>query len=288
MKPYYQDELVTLYNTDCFKVMKSFEDEHFDVVITDPPYWHKKSPGKPYSQRKAYNTESKFANSKIFHAESEMMAKMSDFDGDEVEILMNEIKRIMIKMNAYIFCNDTLLPYYGMWAEKNNYHFSVLVWEKPLSIINKNRFSQHIEYIVRIYEYGTALNKIEEENNLYSKVKKYSQVRGSTKLHPTQKPVELIKEIIKVSSNVNDLILDFFAGSFSTGISCLDLDRNCIGFEIDENYFKISEERIKKALEEKRKERDLQAVALFENEIKHVCPIANCTNRRVTQLWLPF
>jgi DNA modification methylase len=248
-------------------LVKNITNKSVNLVITDPPYWHKKSPGKPYSQRKAYNTESKFANSKIFHAESEVMAKMSDFDGNEVEILMNEIKRVMIKMNAYIFCNDTLLPYYGMWAEKNKYHFSVLVWEKPLSIINKNRFSQHLEYIVRIYEYGTALNKIEEENNLYSKVKRYSQVRGNTKLHPTQKPVELIKEIIKVSSNTNDFILDLFAGSFSTGIACLDLNRKCIGFELDENYFKISEERIKKALEEKRKEKDLQAETLFENEM---------------------
>ena len=124
-----------------------------------------------------------------------------------------------------------------------------------------------MEYIVRIYEYGTALNKIEEENNLYSKVKRYSQVRGNAKLHPTQKPVELIKEIIKVSSNTNDFILDLFAGSFSTGIACLDLNRKCIGFELDENYFKISEERIKKALEEKRKEKDLQAGTLFGNEM---------------------
>jgi len=86
-------------------LVKNITNKSVNLVITDPPYWHKKSPGKPYSQRKAYNTESKFANSKIFHAESEMMAKMSDFDGNEAEILMNEIKRVMIKMNAYIFCN---------------------------------------------------------------------------------------------------------------------------------------------------------------------------------------
>ena len=248
-------------------LVMNIDSKSIDLVITDPPYWHKKSPGKPYSQRKAYNTDSKFANSKIFHAESEMMQKMSDFDGGEVKIMMNQVKRVMKKMNAYIFCNDTLLPYYGMWAEENNYHFSVLIWEKPLSIINKNRFSQHIEYIVRIYEYGTALNKIEEENHLYSKVKKYSQIRGKSKLHPTQKPVELLKEIIKVSSNENDLILDLFAGSFSTGIACLETNRKCIGFELDENYFKISKERIKKAWEEKIKEKDLQAGTLFGDEI---------------------
>ena len=235
-------------------LVMNIDSKSIDLVITDPPYWHKKSPGKPYSQRKAYNTHSKFANSKIFHAESEMMQKMSDFDGDEVEIMMEQVKRVMKKMNAYIFCNDTLLAYYGMWAEKNNYHFSVLIWEKPLSIINKNRFSQHIEYIVRIYEYGTGLNKIEGENYLYSKVKKYPQIRGKTKLHPTQKPVELIKEIIKVSSNENDLILDLFAGSFSTGIACLETNRKCIGYELDENYFNIANERMKQRMKQNQQE----------------------------------
>jgi DNA modification methylase len=236
--------MITIQLGNYKDLVKNVESKSIDLVVTDPPYWHKKSPGKPYSQRKAYNTESKFANSKIFHADSEMMKKMSDFDGNEVETMMGEIKRVMKKMNAYIFCNDTLLPYYGMWAEKNNYHFSVLIWEKPLSIINKNRFSQHVEYIVRIYEYGTALNKIEDENNLYSKVKRYSQIRGNSKLHPTQKPVELIQEILKVSSNEGDTVLDLFAGSFSTGVACKEMKRNCLGFEIDEKNYNISINRI--------------------------------------------
>jgi DNA modification methylase len=236
--------MITIQLGNYKDLVKNVESKSIDLVVTDPPYWHKKSPGKPYSQRKAYNTESKFANSKIFHADSDMMKKMSDFDGNEVETMMGEIKRVMKKMNAYIFCNDTLLPYYGMWAEKNNYHFSVLIWEKPLSIINKNRFSQHVEYIVRIYEYGTALNKIEDENNLYSKVKRYSQIRGNSKLHPTQKPVELIQEILKVSSNEGDTVLDLFAGSFSTGVACKEMKRNCLGFEIDEKNYNISINRI--------------------------------------------
>lgn len=226
-------------------LIKDIDDKSIDLVLTDPPYWHKKSPGKPYSQRKQYKTDSKFALSEVFNFDNPMMNKMSDFDGGEVEYLMLEIQRVMKKMNAYIFCNDTLLSYYGMWAEQNSYHFSVLVWEKPLSIINKNRFSQHIEYIVRVYEYGTALNKIEDENLLYSKVKRYKQVNPKEKLHPTQKPIELLKEIIKLSSNKKDIVLDLFAGSFSTGIACLELDRECIGFEIEELYFEKAKNRIR-------------------------------------------
>lgn len=239
--------MIRLIKGDCLEKMKEIESESVDLILTDPPYWHKKSPGKPYSQRKAYNTDSKFANSKIFHAEGEMMSNMSDFDGDSVESLLNEIKRVQKKMNAYIFCNDTLLPYYGMWAERNKKHFSVLIWEKPLSIINKNRFSQHIEYIVRIYDYGTALNKL-EDNFLYSKVKRYSQVRGKGKLHPTQKPTELLEEILKVSSNEGSVVLDMFMGSGSTGVACVSTNRNFIGIEKDENYFEIAEKRINETI----------------------------------------
>lgn len=224
--------------------IKTIEDKSVDLVVTDPPYWHKKSPGKPYSERKHYITESKFANSSLFNAENEMMSKMSDFTGDDVNLMMPEIKRVMKKMNAYIFCNDTLLPYYGMWAEKNKYHFSVLVWEKPLSIINKNRFSQHVEYIVRIYEYGTALNKIEDKNHYYSKVKKYNQVRGKGKLHPTEKPVALVSEIIEVSSNENDVILDLFAGSCAIGEACIKLNRFYKACEKEEIHYLNGKNRL--------------------------------------------
>jgi hypothetical protein len=136
------------------------DDNTLDLVITDPPYWHKKSPGKPYSERSTYETESKFANSDLYKADGFMMKNMSDFTDKDVELFLNLLKPKMKIMNAYIFCNDTLVPYYCMWAEKNKLLFSILVWEKPLSIINKNRFSQNIEYIVRIYDYGTALNPI--------------------------------------------------------------------------------------------------------------------------------
>ena len=86
-------------------------------------------------------------------------------------------------------------------------------------------------------------------------------------LHPTQKPILLLEDLIKTFSNENDLVVDLTMGSCSTGIACMNTNRNFIGIELDENYFNISEERIKKALEEKRKEKDLQAGTLFGNEM---------------------
>jgi site-specific DNA-methyltransferase (adenine-specific) len=62
--------------------------------------------------------------------------------------------------------------------------------------------------------------------------------------HPTQKPVDLIENIIRHSSNEGDTVLDCFLGSGTTGVACKNLNRNFIGIEIDTEYFKIAEKRI--------------------------------------------
>lgn len=82
-------------------------------------------------------------------------------------------------------------------------------------------------------------------------------------LHPTQKPILLLEDLIKTFSNENDLVVDLTMGSCSTGIACMNTNRNFIGIELDENYFNISKNRV----EEKRKEKDLQAGTLFGGEI---------------------
>lgn len=64
------------------------------------------------------------------------------------------------------------------------------------------------------------------------------------RVHPTQKPVELLEYLIKIYSNEGDLILDNCMGSGSTGVACINTNRRFIGMEIDENYYKIAQERI--------------------------------------------
>lgn len=64
------------------------------------------------------------------------------------------------------------------------------------------------------------------------------------KLHPTQKPIELIEYLIKTYTNVNDVILDPFAGSGTTLLGCLNTNRKYIGFEIDEKFFNVAENRL--------------------------------------------
>ena len=147
-----------IYNCDYKEGFKEIPDGMVSLCLCDPPYYHHKSPGKPYSERKQCNTKSAFSNSELYNYDCDMIKGMSDFDDKCIDEFLTLLEPKMKIMNAYIFCSETQVPYYAMWAENNGYMFSILVWEKPLSIINKNRFSQNLEYIVRIYDYGTALH----------------------------------------------------------------------------------------------------------------------------------
>jgi site-specific DNA-methyltransferase (adenine-specific) len=69
--------------------------------------------------------------------------------------------------------------------------------------------------------------------------------KDNKKIHPTQKPVELLEYLIKTYSNENEIVLDFTMGSGSTGVACLNTNRKFIGIEKDEKYFNIAKERLK-------------------------------------------
>lgn len=228
---------------NCFDVMKTLsKKDNIKLVLTDPPYLHNKGGGKTSGTE----GKSKIANSPIYKFDSFMMEKMSSFGKNEVYKLLDEYKRIMNKINCFIFCNDTLIPYYTMWAVKNKKKFTILTWEKPLSILNRNRFSQNLEYCVRIYDNGTALNLLDLEKypnkkQYYSKNRKINTPKN--KKHPTQKPIEYLKGIIELTTNEEDVVLDSFFGSGETGIACLELNRKCIGIELTEKYFNISKKR---------------------------------------------
>ena len=70
--------------------------------------------------------------------------------------------------------------------------------------------------------------------------------RRQDQLHPTQKPVELMEFLVKSYCPKNSIVLDFTMGSGSTGVACMNTERDFIGIEIDENYFNIAKTRIKK------------------------------------------
>ena len=236
--------MIELINGDCFDVMKTLsKKDGIKLVLTDPPYLHNKGGGKTSGTE----GKSKIANSPIYKFDSLMMEKMSSFGEGEVYELLDEYKRIMDKMNCFIFCNDTLIPFYTMWAIRNRKKFTILTWEKPLSILNRNRFSQNLEFCVRVYDNGTSLNLLDlkkhpNKKQYYSKNRKLNTPKN--KYHPTQKPLEYLKGIIELTTDKNDVVLDCFFGSGETGIACLQLNRKCIGIEIDKEYYNVAKKRM--------------------------------------------
>ena len=77
-----------------------------------------------------------------------------------------------------------------------------------------------------------------------TQVWKYQRDCLTSNLHPTQKPIELLVNLIKTFTNENDTVLDNCMGSGSTGVACINTNRNFIGYELDEKYFEIAEKRL--------------------------------------------
>ena len=232
-------EGVQLYNGDCLEVMDRLIEQgvKVDAIITDPPYLHEKG-----GRGKLLLGDS--LDRDLFN-----MKKLGDFGESNINNFLDKANSLMSKTNMYCFCSKKQLPHYLNWCIKYKKKFNILTWNKPLSIMNRERYSTNIEYIIRIYVNGCALNKIDfeeypEKTIFYSKYKTYSQVRGNGKFHPSEKPLDIIKEFIELSTKENQTVLDPFMGSGTTGVVCKNLNRKFIGVELDENYFNTARERI--------------------------------------------
>ena len=103
----------------------------------------------------------------------------------------------------------------------------------------------------------TGLKYIEVNSNRYSadvknpsSVIEVNSLRPNSKefvKHPTQKPVALLEYLIKTYTNEGETVLDFTMGSGSTGVACLNTNRNFIGIELDEKYYNIAKNRLQEA-----------------------------------------
>jgi len=91
---------------------------------------------------------------------------------------------------------------------------------------------------------------------------KVANPSGKGHPHPTAKPIELCETLIKIYTNENETVLDNTMGSCTTGIACINTNRNFIGMENNKEYFNISLKRV----EEKRKEKEIEAPTLFNQQ----------------------
>lgn len=228
-----------LLHGDCLEMMKKIPDKSISCIVTDPPYIHEKG------------GRGKMLLGDALDREKFNMKELGDFGEENIYNFLNATKRLMKKPQWYIFCSEKQIVYYLNWCIENKFKYNILTWNKPLSVMNRERYSTNIEYIIKIYSNGCALNKLDLDNNpsytkYYSKYKTYTQIRGKEKYHPSQKPVELLEELLMVSTNEQDIVLDPFMGSASTGVACLNLNRNFIGIELDEAIFNTAKDRMGK------------------------------------------
>jgi site-specific DNA-methyltransferase (adenine-specific) len=114
---------------------------------------------------------------------------------------------------------------------------------KEFSINNMEGFLNYAE-LERLNNKYTSTFNLWEGKKYKSNILKYKKDYDGH--HPTQKPILLLEDLIKTFSNENDLVVDLTMGSGSTGVACKNTNRNFIGIEKDDNYFKIATERINK------------------------------------------
>ena len=133
-------------------------------------------------------------------------------------------------------------------------------YEALVNILHIDKMPGFLEYEELRREYEELRQEYEELRQEYEELRFthnldanhkniwYSdEPRNDGKLHPTQKPTDILERIIRVSSNNGDVVLDPFLGSGSTGVACMNTGRKFIGIELDTNYFNIAKSRINEA-----------------------------------------
>jgi len=230
-----------LYQGDCLEVMKTIPDNSIDCIITDPPYEFKDNgfgAGQAPLAKRALKND---IDNKKFSVSFDMEYLFETY-----------YKRILKKINFISFCTERMLNKYMTYCEKNNLNYTVLVWHKtnPTPLCN-NRYLNSIEFMIHIREKG-----VEIFGNYASKGKVYtSSINKKDKEiynHPTIKPMALMEKLVFNHTQKNDVVLDNFMGSGTTGVACLKQDRDFIGIELDKEYFNIAKKRIEEAEREEK------------------------------------
>lgn len=236
-----------LYNGDCLELMKSLPNGSVDMILCDLPYGTTKCPWDviiPFEKLwEQYNSIIK-ANGAIV------------LFGQE-------------PFSSFLRCSNIKDYKYDIYWEKERITNIMQVKKRvgktveTISVFYKNQPTYNPQMVK--YEGAKRTNKVKDgklgklvDDNNDKKVKEYNDngLRYPTQvwkfkrdiltsnLHPTQKPVLLLEELIKTFTNEGDVVLDNCMGSGSTGVACLNTNRKFIGIELDKEYFEIAEKRI--------------------------------------------
>jgi len=218
-----------LYNDDCLQVLKTLEKESIDLVLCDPPY-RCTSRGEYLGTTMSgfiVTENGKNGNGGFKHND----LKIDDY----MPLLYRVMKE---EAHGYIMTNDLNLIDFHLAIKRHGFNiFKTLIWSKNTVVANPWYMNCH-EYII-FFRKGKAkmINSASSRTVLSCK-------NPTSKIHPSQKPINLLKILISNSSIEGDLVLDFAMGSGSTGMACKELKRGFIGIELDSEHFQKAEERI--------------------------------------------
>ena len=231
---------VQLMLGDCLERMKEIESGSIDAIICDPPYgttackWDSIIPLEP------------------MWAELKRIIKPN---GAIVMTASQPFTSVLVSSNLKMFsCQWVWEKEQGvnfMLAKKQpmKVHEDIIVFCKKQPTYNP-QMTEGKPYISGKGDSGEVtgrVKKVQTKNVGTRYPRSIQKVKRQTGLHPTQKPVALMEYLIKTYTNEGETVLDFTCGSGSTGVAAKNLNRDFIGIEMDDGYFKIAQERIANA-----------------------------------------
>jgi len=254
--PFFKSKDAVIFNKDCLEVLSSVPEDTIDMIFADPPYM-------------LSNDGFTCQNGKMVNVNKGKWDKSKGFNEDT--IFHNEwisACRRILKPEGTIWISGTYHSIYqcGYLLQKNNFHIlNDITWFKPNASPNLSCrfFTASHETIIwarkdknakHTFNYDEMKNglfpddKLKKENSQMRSVWSITTPKNEEKeygKHPTQKPLELLKRIVTASTNENDVVLDPFCGSGTTGAACGCVkNRSFIGIEIDANYCNIAKNRL--------------------------------------------
>lgn len=245
---------IQLFN-DHFENAKVYQIPKAQLIIADIPYnlGNNAYASNPqwYIDGDNKNGESKFANTSFFDTDNDF--RINNFFDFCTRYLKKETKEKGQAPAMIVFCAFEQIP---MVIEQGKKHG--LMKSYPLVFI-KNYSSQVLKANMKIVgatEYAVVLyrDKLPKFNNkdIYGNNKmifnwfewKRDNSKEYPKIHPTQKPVNLLKKLVEIFTDEGDIVIDPVAGSGSTLRACAELNRSCYGFEIKKNFVKEANEKM--------------------------------------------
>lgn len=241
-----------VYCMDFLEFLKQIESDSIDLVLTDPPY------NLDFS--KYDNLTDK--TGRYFHRTEKLgWDKKESIDLKETsKLLFKEFDRILKNTGSIIiFGPQEWAYYYFEPAIKNNFDLKCqIVWIKsnPIPQLRHKNYRSAHENIVWFARYNKVkcpfvfnfLSQREMKNVFEYPIlggKERIRDENNKAVHPTQKPLELIKKLVKIHSNENDLVLDCFVGSGTIAVACKRLGRNFLVCDNNQEYVDMTKKRLK-------------------------------------------